>query len=93
MRKVFVGLASGNPDYSQITDETAKAVKNGLLRFQQDMSRAGEATSVKFVGVGPGGLDNYEVSTATSVVRFAVYLTPDGKIESLGVYPPRSAAP
>jgi hypothetical protein len=93
VRKLFAGLASGNPDYLQMTDETAKAIKDGLSRFQPDMSKAGEATSVKFVGVGPGGRDNYELRTATSVVRFAIYLAPDGKIESLTLFAPRPALP
>ena len=93
VRKLFAGLASGNPDYSRMTDETAKSVKDGLAIFQPDMSKAGEVTSVKFVGVGPGGRDNYELKTATSMVRFVIYLAPDGKIESLGFSPPQPAAP
>jgi len=93
VRKLFTGLASGNPDYSQMTGETAKAIKDGISRFQPDMNKAGETTSVKFVGVGPGGRDNYELSTATFVVRFAIYLAPDGKIESLAFSPPRPVAP
>jgi len=89
VRSLFSGLASGNPDYAQMSDEVANRIKDGLDLFHADMGKAGEARSVKFTGVGPGGLDNYELTTPTSTVRFAVYLGPDGKIVEAGFGPPQ----
>jgi hypothetical protein len=89
VRSLFSGMASGKPDYAQMSDEVAKRIKDGLDLFQTDMSKAGEAESVKFTGVGPAGLDNYELKTATSTVRFAVYLGADGKIVVANFGPPQ----
>jgi len=63
-------------------------VKDDFDFFHSDMSRLGEATTIKFTGVNPRGLDDYEVRTATFTERFAIYLGPDGKIVAVGFYPP-----
>jgi hypothetical protein len=89
VRSLFSGMASGKPDYAQMSDEVAKRIKNGLDLFHTDMSKAGEVESVKFTGVGPEGLDNYELKTATSTVRFAIYLGTDGKIVATNFGPPQ----
>jgi Peptidase family S41/N-terminal domain of Peptidase_S41 in eukaryotic IRBP len=89
VRSLFSGMASGNPDYTQMSDEVAKGIKARLDLFHADMSKAGEAKSVKFTGVGSAGLDNYELTTATSTVRFAVYLGADGKIVETNFGPPQ----
>lgn len=65
MRSLFRGIASGKPDYAQMSDEVAKIVKGDFDFYHADMSRLGEARSVKFTGVDPRGLDDYEVTTAT----------------------------
>jgi hypothetical protein len=89
VRSLFSGMASGKPDYAQMSDEVAKLIKDGLDLFHTDMSKAGEAESVKFTGVGPAGLDNYELKTASSTVRFAIYLGADGKIVATHFGPPQ----
>lgn len=88
VRSLFSGIASGKPDYAQMSDEVAQVVKDDFDFFHSDMRRLGEAKSVKFTGVNSGGLDDYEVRTATFTERFAVYLGPDGKIVAAGFYPP-----
>ncbi len=93
VRSLFSGIASGEPDYAQMSDEVAQIVKGDFDFFRGDMSRLGEAKSVKFTGVNSGGLDDYEVRTATFAERFAVYLGPDGKIVAVGFYPPVPLAP
>lgn len=89
VRSLFSGMASGKPDYAQMSEKVAKGIKSGLDLFHADMSKAGEAMSVTFTGVGPAGLDNYELKTATSTVRFAVYLGADGKIVTTNFGPPQ----
>ena len=87
VRSLLSGIASGKPDYAQMSDELAQTIRDDLDFFHTDMSEFGEAKSVKFTGVGPGGLDDYEVRTATGTKRVAVYLGPDGKIAVANFYP------
>lgn len=87
VRSLLSGIASGKPDYAQMSDELAQMVRDDFDFFHTDMSEFGEAQSVKFTGVGNGGLDNYEVRTATGTKRVAVYLGPDGKIAAANFYP------
>lgn len=88
VRNLFSGIASGKPDYTGMSDEVAQMVKDDFDFYHNDMSRLGEAKSVKFTGVNSGGLDDYEVRTAKFTERLAVYLGPDGKIVAVGFYPP-----
>jgi hypothetical protein len=92
-RALFAGIASGKPDYGRMSDEVAQMVKDDFDFFHADMRRLGEARSVRFTGVRPTGLDNYEIVTATFVQPIAVYLGPDGKIVAAGFYPPRPLSP
>jgi hypothetical protein len=87
VRSLLSGIASGKPDYAQMSDELAQMVRDGFDFFHTDMSEFGEAKFVKFIGVGNGGLDDYEVRTATGTKRVAVYLGPDGKIVAANFYP------
>lgn len=89
VRSLFSGMESGKPDYAQMSVEVASRIRNGLNVFHTDMSKAGEAESVKFTGIGTAGLDDYELKTATSTVRFAVYLGADGKIVVANFGPPQ----
>lgn len=93
VRSLFSGMASGKPDYSLMSDEVAKRIQSGLDLFHTDMSKAGETESTNFSGVGPDGLDDYEIRTATSTVRFAVYLGADGKIVAANFGPPQPLPP
>jgi hypothetical protein len=87
VRSLLSGIASGKPDYAQMSDELAQNVKDDFDFFHTDMSEFGEAKSVKFTGVDGGGLDDYEVRTATGTKRVAVYVGPDGKILVANFYP------
>jgi len=87
VRTLLFDIATGKPDYSQMSDELAQTVRGDFDFFQKDMSDLGEVKSVKFTGVNAMGLDDYEVRTATARKRFAIYLTPDGKIAAARFYP------
>ena len=87
VRGLLSGIASGKPDYAQMSEELAQIVKDDFDFFHTDMRELGEAKSVKFIGVNPRGLDDYEVRTATATKRFAVYLGPNGMIVAAGFYP------
>ena len=87
MRSLLSGFASGKPDYAQMSDELAQNLRGDFEFFHTDMSEFGEVKSVKFTGVDGGGLDDYEVRTATGTKRVAVYVGPDGKILVANFYP------
>ncbi|HKQ46092.1 MAG TPA: S41 family peptidase [Rhizomicrobium sp.] len=87
VRGLLSGIASGKPDYAQMSEELAQIVKDDFDFFHTDMREMGEAKSVKFIGVNARGLDDYEVRTATATKRFAIYLGPNGKIVAAGFYP------
>jgi hypothetical protein len=70
-----------------MSGELAQMVRDDFDFFHTDMSEFGEAESVKFIGVGNGGLDDYEVRTATGTKRVAVYVGADGKIDVANFYP------
>jgi hypothetical protein len=86
-RKLFEGLSSGDPDYSIMSDDQAKRIRNNLALFRTDMSRAGAVTGVRFDGIGPAGMDRYEITTATSRVIFGIYQE-GGKIVAMNFGPP-----
>jgi len=87
VRSLLSGLASGKPDYAQMSGELAQNLRGDFEFFHTDMSEFGEVNSVKFTGVDGGGLDDYEVRTATGKKRVAVYVGPDGKILVANFYP------
>ena len=87
VRSLLSKFASGKPDYAQMSDELAQNVRGDFDFFHTDLSEFGEAKSVKFTGVDGGGLDDYEVRTATATKRVAVYVGPDGKILVANFYP------
>ncbi len=88
VRQLFEGMSSGQPDYTIMTEALAAGIKRNLTLFHTDMSKAGAVTGVKFTGVGPQGLDDYELTTASSVVRFGIYLE-DGRIVAMSFGPPQ----
>jgi hypothetical protein len=90
VRKMFEGLVAGTPDYAMMPEGMAANIRNNLTLYQTDLGKAGPLTAIKFTGVGPGGLDNYEITTATSIVRFSAYMAADGKLEQLNFGPPQS---
>ena len=89
VRSLFSGMASGKPDYALMSDAIATRINNGLKLYHADMSKAGEVKSVMFTGVGPDGLDNYELKTAAFTVHFAIYLGTDGEIVATNFGPPQ----
>ena len=88
VRKLFEGLSSGTPDYTILSEDQARGIRNNLTLFHTDMSKAGAITGVRFDGIGPGGLDRYEITTATSKVFFAIYQE-GGKIVAMNFGPPQ----
>jgi hypothetical protein len=91
VRKLFEGLAAGKPDYDMMPKDVAGAIRDNLELYRADMSKAGAVTGVKFTGIGPQGLDRYELTTATAKVSFAIYQE-DGKVVALNFGPPQPLA-
>jgi hypothetical protein len=93
VRSLYAGIVSGHPDYGPMSDRVAKNMKTDLNFFHGVMAEQGEAKAVIFLGVSATGLDSYELRTATTAQRIAVYMGADGKIMAADFYPPTPLTP
>jgi hypothetical protein len=77
-------LGSG-PDYSALAPALATATREQWPVTQQVISGLGPLKSVAFKGVGPGGMDIYDVAFERANTEWRISpLTADGKIVGLG---------
>jgi CubicO group peptidase (beta-lactamase class C family) len=87
LRRVIAELRTGQPDYSQMTPEFAEVTRRQLSDLQSTVLQLGALQSVTFKGVGPGGFDIYDVKFEKGLTEWRIGLTPDGKIEGIGLRP------
>jgi len=70
-----------------MSDELAQIVKDDFAFFHTDMRELGEVKSVKFTGVNPSGLDDYEVRTATATNALRYIWVQTARLFAAGFYP------
>jgi CubicO group peptidase (beta-lactamase class C family) len=87
LRRVIEELRVGQPDYSQMSQAFAGVTRQQLPGLKSTIGQLGAVQSVTFKGVGPGGFDIYEVKSENGLTEFRIGLTPDGKIEGMGLRP------
>jgi bla regulator protein blaR1 len=58
-RRLIAGVASGNPNYEEMSPALAEAVRKQLPKLQPWLADLGPIASVQFVGVGNQGWDVY----------------------------------
>jgi bla regulator protein BlaR1 len=58
-RRLIAGVATGNPNYEEMSPALAEAVRKQLPQLQPWLSDLGPIVSVQFVGVGNQGWDVY----------------------------------
>jgi DNA-binding CsgD family transcriptional regulator len=80
LRSLVAGLASGSPDYSNLSPQFADVVRGDLPRTHPMFSSMGELKSVTFRGRGPRGDDVYDLVFANGGVRMSVALDADGRM-------------
>lgn len=87
VRRLSEELRLGQPKYELMTTAFADVTRQQLPQLQSAMTQLGRVESVTFKGVGPGGLDIYEVKLEHGSAEWRIVLTPDGKIEGAGFRP------
>lgn len=87
LRHLIQGLASGKPDYEQMSPELAAATRQQLTTLNNGLKSAGALISLKFKGVGPQGADIYEAQHEHAAFEWRISLTADGKVAGALVRP------
>jgi hypothetical protein len=83
LRRVIAEHQRGEPDYDAMIPLLADVVREQLPMIGNELAGRGEPREVSFKGVGPSGIDVYEVSFDESVLEWGLALAPDGRIASL----------
>jgi len=87
LRSLIAGLASGTPNYDEMTSEMAKVTRDQLPGLQAGVTNFGSIRSVEFRGVSPTGWDMYEVKFQSGLVPWRIHLDEKGKIDGALVQP------
>jgi bla regulator protein BlaR1 len=80
VRHLVAGVASGNPNYEEMSPELAKAVREQLPTLRAVALPMGAVTSVEFTGVGSQGWDSYRVKHEHGVSQVRIMLDSKGTI-------------
>ena len=87
LRRLVEGLRTGRPNYEQMGPVLAEATRQQLASLHRDVSEAGAIQSIRFVGVGNGGVDVYAVQHEHRVLYWRIGLDSDGKISTAWISP------
>jgi DNA-binding CsgD family transcriptional regulator len=80
LRRLVAGLASGSPDYDNLSPRFAEIVRRDLPRTQPMFSSMGELRSVTFRGRGDMGDDVYDLVFANGGVMMSAALDSEGRM-------------
>jgi hypothetical protein len=80
LQSLLSGLATGNPDYSQMSQSLQAAVTRQLPLIQPWLQRLGTVAQTTFVGVSGGGFDVYRVTYANGSASWAIGVDASGLI-------------
>jgi hypothetical protein len=87
LRRVIEEQQRGEPDYDAMTPPLADLVRSQLPLIRDDLARRGAPRDISFRGVGPTGIDVYEVRFDETTLEWGLALAPDGRIASLYLRP------
>ena len=87
LRSLIAGIASGMPNYVEMTPEMAKLTRDQLSGLQAGVTNFGSIQTVEFRGVSPTGWDMYEVKFQSGLVPWRIHLDEQGKIDGALVQP------
>jgi DNA-binding CsgD family transcriptional regulator len=80
LRRLVAGLASGSPDYAQLSPQFAEAVRRDLPTTHRMFSALGELKSVTFRARGARGDDAYDLVFANGEVMMSAALDAEGRM-------------
>ncbi|ABE39319.1 conserved hypothetical protein [Rhodopseudomonas palustris BisB5] len=87
LRRLFDGLRTNKPNYEEMVPPLAEATRKQLPKLHSDLSEAGPIESIRFVGVGGGGVDVYFVQHQHSTLYWRIGLDSHGLISTAWVSP------
>jgi len=85
LRRNIEELRAGEPKYDQMSSGLADVTRRQLPQLKARIAAMGALQSVSFKGVGPGGMDIYEVKFENGSSEWRIILSPDGKTDGVGV--------
>jgi len=80
VRMMLEGHETGNPPYSRMSPELAKAVREQLPRSGPVFKQLGPVKSIEFKGVGNQGWDIYDVRFENGTAQYRIILSDDGTV-------------
>ena len=81
VRRLYGSLLSGKPIYDEMSPGLAEATREQLPQLLQCAQNYGAIRSIEFRGVGPQGMDVYDVHHEKGRSTMRIALSPDGKIQ------------
>ncbi|MCS3450856.1 glyoxalase superfamily protein [Bradyrhizobium elkanii] len=85
LRRLIEGVASGQPDYADMTPALAAATHEQLPHLQPYLADLGTIESTRFLGVGAQGEDVYSVRHANGASHWRIALDATGIISTAWV--------
>jgi CubicO group peptidase (beta-lactamase class C family) len=89
LRRLIDEVRAGKPNYDLMSPDIAQATRQNLPQLQSQIAELGAVKSLAFKGVGPGGADIYTVTFEKGALEYRIWLTPDGKIDSVNSRQPQ----
>jgi hypothetical protein len=86
-RTLLAGLTSGTPDYTAMSPQFADVTRQQLPQLHNLVQSLGEMKALDFIGVGPGGGDQYKASFAGGALVLGILMEPDGKLAGAMIRP------
>jgi serine-type D-Ala-D-Ala carboxypeptidase/endopeptidase len=83
-RRVIDQMQHKQVDYEQFTPDFAVMARQNAAPSEGLIGSLGALQAVAFKGVGPGGMDIYELEFENGTVDWRISLAPDGKIAGIG---------
>ena len=84
LRRIVGELARGEPNYDLMSPGLADATRRQLTSLKDTFASLGELKTVRFMEVGPQGLDVYDCTFANGSVTWRIAFSPDGKVATSG---------
>lgn len=86
LHRLIDGIASGNPDYNEMSPALAAATRK-QLQWLQPLADLGNIQSIRFLGVGEQGEDVYSVRHVNGAAHWRIALDTNGIISAAWVTP------
>ncbi|WP_298270781.1 glyoxalase superfamily protein [uncultured Bradyrhizobium sp.] len=86
LHRLIDGIASGNPDYNEMSPALAAATRK-QMQWLQPLADLGNIQSIRFLGVGEQGEDVYSVRHTNGAAHWRIALDDKGIISTAWVTP------